>query len=231
LHLGFIHDFSNFEKSIKVDRAVINTIGDALEGTNKPFVLTSAVGLYEAGLKAGEELTEDTKVELDPHHFGYGRGMNEALALSLSERGVRATAIRLPPTVHGAGDPNFVARYINLSQKNGFVGYLTANNTWSAVNRDEVAKLYILAAQKGKAGSVYHGVDESVVKLKDLAETISKKLNIPAKGLTPSELSEAYDRFSLFLSMNIPVSSEKTQKELGWKPNGSTLFEDVRELY
>src|ERR1700761_3417054 len=44
IHCAFIHDFSDFANSCKKDYTAIETIGAALEGTNKPFVVTSGTG-------------------------------------------------------------------------------------------------------------------------------------------------------------------------------------------
>src|SRR5580704_9425027 len=41
IHLGFIHDFNNFEAAVRTDRQAIETMGKALEGSGRPFVLAS----------------------------------------------------------------------------------------------------------------------------------------------------------------------------------------------
>src|SRR5579871_1533246 len=39
IHLGFIHDFANFAASLATDRRAIETIGDTLAGSDRPFVI------------------------------------------------------------------------------------------------------------------------------------------------------------------------------------------------
>lgn len=38
LHLAFIHDFNNYDKSIEIDGEVIRAYHRALKGTNKPVI-------------------------------------------------------------------------------------------------------------------------------------------------------------------------------------------------
>ena len=41
LHLAFLHDFSNFDKAIEQDLALVDTVNNALISTNKAFVAAS----------------------------------------------------------------------------------------------------------------------------------------------------------------------------------------------
>lgn len=43
IQLGFVHDFSNFAASVATDRRAVETIGEVLVGTDKPFVVTSGL--------------------------------------------------------------------------------------------------------------------------------------------------------------------------------------------
>src|SRR6266852_853863 len=89
IHLGFIHDFDRFEASVQTDRRAIETIGRALEGSGRPFVLASGT----MGLCLGHVATED--VPFDPKI--YLRAANAVLALELAQRGVRVSLVRLAP--------------------------------------------------------------------------------------------------------------------------------------
>ena len=46
IHLGFVHDFSRFPEMCILDSKVIEAIGDALVGTDKPFLITSGTALF-----------------------------------------------------------------------------------------------------------------------------------------------------------------------------------------
>ncbi|MFT2612593.1 hypothetical protein ACMWPE_24680, partial [Escherichia coli] len=49
IHLAFIHEFDRFLENIQLDRRAVETMLAALEGTNKPFVLTSGVAGGRSG--------------------------------------------------------------------------------------------------------------------------------------------------------------------------------------
>ena len=55
IHLAFIHDFSKFVENGQIDARAIEAMGSVLEGTNKPLIVTSGVGM----LAPGEIATED----------------------------------------------------------------------------------------------------------------------------------------------------------------------------
>ncbi len=43
IHLGFNHDFSKFQENIAVDRKAVQSMAEALHGSNKPLVIASGV--------------------------------------------------------------------------------------------------------------------------------------------------------------------------------------------
>jgi len=59
IHLAFIHDFSDLAKAIRVDRAAIEAMGEAIAGTGKPLVIASGT----LGVSSGKLATEETDPE------------------------------------------------------------------------------------------------------------------------------------------------------------------------
>lgn len=225
IHAGFIHDFANFEHSCKVDREAIQAMGDALKGTNKPFVTTAGTLTIQSKDEVGKET--------DISNSAFPRTQAEHLTTEFAKDGVRAMVIRLPPTVHGANDKGFIPTIAGISQQKQVVGIVgEGNNVWPAVNRFDAASVFVLALEKGAAGKVYHGVAEQGIPTKDIASVISKKLNLPLKSLTPEETQEHFGFFFAWaFSANNPISSEITRKELGWEPKYPTLLEDLNTCY
>jgi nucleoside-diphosphate-sugar epimerase len=61
IHTAFNHDFSNFKNNCEIDRQVIETIGKALADSDRPFVITSAIGVLKKG-----SVTEETMPDYGP---------------------------------------------------------------------------------------------------------------------------------------------------------------------
>lgn len=222
IHLGFIHDFSRFKEMCELDAKVIETIGAALEGSQKPFIITSAVGVIK---KAGL-ITETDRVEnsLNP------RVATENAADKLAGQGIRVAVIRLSPAVHDNDDQQgFVPILIRLAREKGVSGYVNeGTNLWPAVHRKDVAKLYLLALEKNvENGARYHAVAEQGIEVKKIAEAIAKQLKIPAVSIQTAAVESHFTWFTHFASFDILASSEATQKALGWQPAHHTLMEDL----
>ena len=227
IHLAFIHDFSDFPGVCAIDRAAIAAMGEELAGTGKPLVIASGT----LGCPKGILATEDTAPERDPPFSDRALSADMIYALS-KEKHVRGSVIRLPPTVHGAGDAGFVPMLINTYRQKGSVVYVDDGSArWPAVHRDDAAVLLRLALEKGAAGSTYNAIAEQGVPIKDIAAVAAKKLQLPVKGESAQEAMGTLGFLGHVISMDNPTSSEKTQKELGWHPSQPGLLADMEANY
>ncbi|QPG76597.1 hypothetical protein FOA43_003989 [Brettanomyces nanus] len=228
IHLAFIHKFEEFEKCALIDRAASAAMLSVLEGTDKPFInVTGTLALTE---ESGKPTDEDSPYV---EHPGFGfRSETERQVLAYASKGVRVMSVRFAPTVHGKDDHGFIPILSGIAQKLGYSFYIgEGKSVWPAVNVDDTALLLLLVLKKGKAGKIYHSVDESGVSWKVIAEAIGKKHNLPAKSITFEEGQKVLGFFAGVIAFGEPSSSEKTQKELGWKPTHATLVEDIAEFY
>lgn len=230
LHLGFIHDFTKFAHSCKVDEAAIDTFISELEGTNKPFIYTAGL----AGLQhKGDSSASETDVPVVDTSSDFGlRTANELKALKSHSKGIRSMVMRLPPTVHGAGDQGFVTQLINIADKKKVSYYIgEGQNIWPAIHRRDAAVLYRLAAEKGVAGAAYHAVHENL-ETKKIAGAIGKILDVPVESIEPAKATEALGFFGIVFALNVRVSNEKTLNELGpWAPKEIALLDDIQKNY
>jgi nucleoside-diphosphate-sugar epimerase len=221
IHLAFIHDFTNFTDfaaSCVKDQAAIETLGGALAGSNRPLVISSGV----LGLAQGRPGTEE-----DVPSDAFPRKSEQA-GLSFASKGVRASVIRLSPSVHGDGDHGFVPQLIKGARANGFASYVgDGKNRWPAVHRLDAARLYRLALEKGTAGGRYHGVADEGVPIRDIAEIIAKRSNVPAVSKSAEEVVGALGFIGHVLAMDGPSSSKLTQERLGWRPTHPGLIADL----
>ncbi|KXT11043.1 hypothetical protein AC579_7318 [Pseudocercospora musae] len=230
LHLAFIHDFSSPEaiaKSNAADREVIAAVGEALTGSNKPFVIASGT----LGLPWGQLATEDS----EPIREGPMAERQQAadLLLSLSkDNNFKGILVRFPPTVHGKGDQGFITMLGNIAKQNGFATYINDGATrWPATHRHDVASMLRLAVEKGTAGASYHAVAEEGVAMKDIMTAVGSKLQLPVQSKTPEEAQALLGFFGHIIGADNLTSSEKSRKALGWQPTQPGLVEDIAQSY
>ncbi|MER0481471.1 SDR family oxidoreductase [Streptomyces sp. Edi2] len=224
LHMAFGGDFSDLDDMMRRDRTAIETLGQTLEGSGKPFVSTSGTLV----MPAGRESTEGD--EPDTAGIAAFRIAGERACLASAARGVRASVVRLAPTVHGPGDYGFIGMLVATARRTGKSAYVgDGTNRWPAVHRLDAAGLFRLALEKAPSGSVLHGVAESGVTLKSIAETIARRLDLPAVSLTPDEAATHFPSpfMATAYGLDAPVSSVSTQELLGWSPVHPTLLDDL----
>lgn len=227
IHLAFVHDFSDFARCVRIDNEAIKAMGEALTGTGKPFVVASGT----LGILDGQLATED----IDPNrdHPMSIRYSSADIVYSLSkEKQVRGSVVRLAPVVHGAEDWGFVPMLMGTARNNGYSAYIEEGSTrWPAVHKVDAAVLFRLVLEKGTAGSTYNAVAEQAIPTKDIITAIGKRLQLPIKSVASSEAEEKLGVMSHLLVLDQPTSSEKTQRELGWKPSQIGLLADIEANY
>lgn len=218
VHLAFQHDFSNFAAAAETESRAIEAIGSALEGTGKPLVVTSGT----LGLAPGRLGTEDdASAQTTPRR-------SEEAAFSLAGRGVRASVVRLAPSVHGLGDRGFVHALIGIARETGFAAYIGDGlNRWPAVHRLDAARLFRLALEKGSAGAVYHGVADEGVPFREIAGVIGRRLNLPARSISSEEAEAHFGWLAFAATADNPASSARTRERLGWTPVQPGLIPDL----
>ena len=225
IHLAFKHDLAfsgDFQGAADADLQAIETLGDALEGSNRPLVIASGV----LGTAPGRLATEQDK----PGAEAGPRAASALATLNLASRGVRPSVLRLPPTVHGEGDQGFVASLIGVARGKGVSGYVgDGSNRWPAVHVLDAAKLFRLALEKAPAGSVLHGVADEGVPIRTIAEVIGKHLGLPVVSISPADADEHFGWLASMVEVDSPASSARTRTLLGWQPTHPGLLEDLEQ--
>jgi nucleoside-diphosphate-sugar epimerase len=222
IHTAFVHDFSKLKENCEIDRLAIEAIGSVLTGSDRPFVITSAVGL----LPPGRVSTEETLPIAGPTAFP--RVASEEAAASLAARGVRASLLRLPTSVHGEGDHGFVPLMIDVARKKGVSAYVgDGNNRWPAVHRFDAAHLYRLALEKGLPGARFHSIADEGVPFREIAAVVGRRLNVPVVSMTSEEAAAHFGWFAFFAGADLPSSSALTRKRMGWQPRHPGLIADI----
>ena len=209
------------------DRRAIQTFGDALQGSGRPLVTTfGTMGLSHVGFRAPRPATEAD--EPDPLSAGIARARTEETVEALASLGVRATMVRLAPTVHGDGDTGLVPQLIGIARKSGRFAYVgDGQNRWPAVHRRDAARLFRLALEKGVAGARYHGVADEGIPFRSIAGIIGRQLNIPVASISAKDAARTFSWFGDFAATDNPASSVRTRNELGWEPVEPGLLADL----
>ena len=218
----FRDDWTRFAENCELDKRAIEAIGAALEGSNRPFIVSSGVGVAQ-----GRAATEhDPPI---PPSATYPRA-SEATAVALMERGLHTSVMRLPQ-VHDTVKQGLVTALVATARAKGVSAYVGAGlNRWPAAHVVDAARLYRLALEKGTAGARYHAVAEEGVPLKDIATVIGRSLNLPVISISPEQAKEHFGFLGSFAGWDAQTSSAQTRAKLGWNPTGPNLLTDLGNM-
>ena len=221
IHTAFRHDWSKFAEACELDKRAIETIGDVLQGSSRPFIVSSGVGVAQ-----GRAATEDDPALSSP----FLPRVSEVTAVALMERGVNAIVMRLPQ-VHDTIKQGLITPLIAIAYAKGVSAYVgDGQNRWPAAHVSDVARLYLLALEKGTAGARYHAVAEEGVALKDIATAIGRGLHVPVLSIAQEQAQEHFGFLGFFAGRDAHVSSAQTRAKFGWNPTGPLLLTDLGNM-
>jgi nucleoside-diphosphate-sugar epimerase len=227
IHLAFKHEAmrtGDFMGAVGSDLAAIQAIGETLTGTGKPFVTTGGTLMLAMAGITGRAGTEDDQSEGGP------RVDAANYTIGLAQHGVRCSVVRLAPMVHSELDHHgFTHALIGFARENGVAAYTgDGSNRWPAANTYDIGALYRLALEKAPAGSTLHGVGDTGIPRKVIAETIAGKLGIQTKSISDEEAPQYLGFLAAFAGLDNPTSNDKTRELLGWEPTHPGWIEDVK---
>lgn len=221
IHTAFGLALSEIEELAREDREAIEAFGEVFAGSDRPIVVTSGVGL----LPSGETFTEEARPPVNPD---FPRASEQA-AFALAERGLRACAVRLPRSVHGAGERHgFVPMLAAVARQKGVSAYVgDGQNLWPSVHRLDAARVFRLALERAAGNEAYHAIAEEGVPFRQIAEAIGRQLGLPATSLTPEQADGHFGGLAMWVAGNGPASSERTRAVLGWQPKQPGIVADI----
>jgi nucleoside-diphosphate-sugar epimerase len=230
IHCAFDHsafgasDFSKFTQVCEQDRRAIESLGDALRGSDRPLVITSGTGMGSA--VPGQPATED---HFDPNHPN-PRRLSEVAGTAVLERGVNVSVVRLPQ-VHDTVKQGLITYAVQVAREKATSAYIgEGRNRWPAAHVLDVARLYRLALEKHEAGSRYNAVAEEGVPIRKIAEVIGKGLKVPVVTIAEEEAQAHFGWLAMFVGFDMPASSAPTRQRLGWRPTGPGLIADLEQM-
>jgi nucleoside-diphosphate-sugar epimerase len=222
IHLAFDHGqmrSGDFAGAVAGDLAVVHALGDALAGTGKPLVAASG-SLIVANL--GRPGTEE-----DEGSAG-SRGDNERAVIGLARRGVRSSAVRIPPITHSTLDRHGFARVlIAIAREKGMAGYPEDGaNRWPAGHTLDVGRLFRLALEKAPAGTRWHAAGDEGIPVRDIAQSIGDHLGLPTASIPAGLLQQHFGFLAMLIGLDNPTSTVITRRTLGWEPVHPGLLAD-----
>ncbi|POU77096.1 NAD-dependent dehydratase [Leclercia sp. LSNIH6] len=224
IHTAFDHDFHRFAENCEKDRRVIHAMGQALKGSDRPLIVTSGTGMGDDSATA---IAQENQFKTGNHN---PRVATEIEGNALLAEGVNVQVVRLPQ-VHDTRRQGLITWYIQHAVEKGVVACIgEGDNRWSAVHVSDAAALYRRVLERGERGKRYHAVAEEGILLRQIAETLARKLSLPLISLPPSEAEAHFGWLAIFAAMNLRASSAWTRQQLGWHPTGPGLLEDLEKM-
>jgi nucleoside-diphosphate-sugar epimerase len=225
LHTAFDHNFANFVANCRKDRRAIEALGAALEGSDRPLVITSSTAMGTA--LPGQPATEDY---FDPDHPN-PRVASELAGREISMRGVNVSVVRLSQ-IHNTIKQGLVTNVIELARKKGISAYIgEGRNRWSATHVSDTAHLFRLALEKQEPGARYHATAEEGIAFRQIAEVIGQRLGVPVAALSQQDADEHFGWLTAFVGKDMSASSARTRVLLGWNPTGPGLLADLEQTH
>lgn len=225
IHLAFNHDFSRFAANCEDDRRVIQGLGSALAGSDRPLLITSGTGMAVG--TQGQPATEDAPVVSSSV---IPRAASEEAAAAAAAQGVNVSVVRLPQ-VHDTRRQGLVSYAIAIAREKGVIAYIgDGRNRWPAAHVSDTARLYRLALEKAAPGAKYHAVAEEGVELRAISEALGRRLKLPVQSIPPAEAPAYFGWLAVFAGQDGPASSAQTRRQLNWQPTGPTLIADLEQL-
>lgn len=222
IHAGFIREYDSFDQACEIDRQAVLALGTGLKSADAPLVITSTLSVFNPGRIMYEY------DEARPSYTTSPRIVAEEAAAELLDRGVKVMLMRLPSSVHGNKDPQYVPGLISLASEKGMAAYVEdGSNRWTAIHLRDAARLFRLALEKGTPGARYHGVAERGIPFRDIAEVIGRGLGVPVHSLSGDQAADYFAGFASFASGDYFADNAATRLALGWEPEGPTLVEDL----
>ncbi|HEX7854868.1 MAG TPA: NAD-dependent epimerase/dehydratase family protein [Sphingobium sp.] len=221
LHIGASHD-ADMER---LDGIFIRAVGDALAGTGKAFVSTSATPVYG---DTGPDPRDEHEPINNPLPFREWRMRHDNEVVGFADRGIRSVIVR-PGLIYGkAGGP--LSWNITRARATGKALYVADGRAASsAVHVDALAKLYILALENDAARGIYNAASDETILSVDIAETIAAFYGpgIVAESWPLDEARNAIGGFADLSNTRCIVSSARARRELGWLPVGPTVLSEL----
>lgn len=213
--------FENTKEGVVKDaKALEALIGYARENTlPKSLIYTSGAWVYGST----KNKIADESTPLNPIDLVKWRPQHEEMALKSASYWLKPVVIR-PGIVYG-GQGGLTALWFEGSKKGIIPFYGTGGNHFSMIHIEDLARLYVAAAENELGQAVLNAVDGHCPSAKECAEAIGSYLKLPtAAEEFQSPLLEG------FLA-DQKVSADRAYRLLGWRSKLPSFIDGVKEYF
>lgn len=211
---GVVHAASsNDERAADLDHNVVDSVLKDFAGTDKPFVYTSGLWLH------GDT---DLATEESPFAPPLVVSWRPEVERRLAESGVRTIRIR-PGLVYGGGR-GYIP--VLLAPQDGVIRHFgDGGNHWSVVHADDLGDLYVRALESAAGGSVYLGVNEEPVRVRDVAAAFAARHGAEVQAWDPADAAQHWGVMVEAFMLDQAATAAKARAELGWRPRRPGLLD------
>lgn len=217
------------ERSWDLHRAVLGALRDAgRDRLGRVLLATSGVWVYG---DTGEAAVDESSA-LDPPTYVAPRPAVDAAVLSWNGGGFRTLLIR-PGCVYG-GSGSLTAAWFESAARSGAARVVgDGANRWAMVHRDDLADLFVRAAESGLGGEVLNATDRSRATVNECAAAASRAAGADGRiEHVPVEQAVAsMGPFATCLALDQHVDSRKACHRLGWIPRHGGFVEAATRLH
>jgi nucleoside-diphosphate-sugar epimerase len=214
----------------ELDKLTAETLMAAANKAQAPrlFLYTSGVWVYG---DTGEGKVDEAS-PLNPAVVAKQRTLHERLVLE-GDRGLLRTLVIRPGCVYG-GSGSLTADWFESAERNAAARVVgDGANRWAMIHVEDLADLYLRAAESAHRAQIFNAVDRSRFSVQDCARAASRAAGAGGKvqNLTPEAAREAFGAMAEPLAFTQHVDSSKAVRLLGWQPRHGGFVDGVSRYY
>lgn len=217
-------------KTFELDRGAVRVLSEigGRKGNAKTLVYTSGCWVYG---DTGDRRVDESS-PTNPAKLVAARIENEGFVLSCA-RPELATIVIRPGCVYG-GSGSLTAAWFETASTKGAARIVgDGTQRWAMIHKDDLADLYVRAAESGLACEVLNATDRSRSTVRECAEAASRAAgaNGAIESLTLAAAREKLGLVAEPLAFSQHVDSNKARRLLDWQPRHAGFVDEVETLH
>ena len=213
---GVIHAAATWDEEMSgVDQQLVHEVLSrlALSDTPKAFIYTGGCWLYG---ETGDSVATENTVANELKSFEWTLSSINNVLNAVNVRGM----VVHPAMVYERGGGVFEHIYSDIKQL-GYTRVVKSESIrWPLVHRTDLADLYVLMLERGKAGDVFNGSTNDGVPIGVITRAIAKHHGITTAPeiMDVATACKEIGSYAEGYALDQQMSSVKAREQLGWRP-------------